>query len=58
MSQAPRQSIGATGFEPAISYSRSTRDTKLRYAPTNREGDSQRRVRILLTRGAPTRERT
>ena len=28
--------VGATGFEPAASYSRSKRSTKLSHAPTNR----------------------
>ena len=32
-----RSIVGVTGFEPAASSSRTTRATKLRYAPTERQ---------------------
>lgn len=33
---SPILMVGATGFEPATSWSRTKRATKLRYAPTQR----------------------
>ena len=37
-SEPSSQHIGATGFEPATSWSQTTRSTKLSYAPVNPAG--------------------